>query len=959
MLTKSTHIIKFATTILVIFSLTTLAQGAEYKSVKSGNWTDASVWDRGTVPTNRTDDVITIIGSHTITLSGRTVTANNINIFGTLIINSDASVTTKGTLSVYKSLINHGTINECRMNFGGSNTTTIETNKDLTASYLTINNTSAIDDTSNGVHVTGGNITVTTKLNLTKGVLYLDDTKHIYISKEATKSSDVCTADPSTSFVDGSVIMNIKEGNTFMFPVGNNGVAGYAWVKSKSISLFSTNRTQWRVRFHKVKSSNHSSSTQKQEMVYDLLCDQYWEVEWAGGYETKVELIQLSTNSDNDDFKLGNKNGAYSGMYYCPKNGTSWTEITGASVNPSDSNGDRVYVTSNDISGKITIGKNSGAYYFAYGIRGTVIDKIINAINNNTNNDNASISYPDGIAWIGKANNHNWSTANNWLGGVAPSSISDVCLKQSFNYDINVRVPISGQPDYVCTRTLTYNVPDDNYPTLSSGQSITVNSLTIDGTNPVLTINGGCLIVNNAVTVNDPTPGHIVINNTWDNNSAFKYGSINDYDGVVVNRTLRPSTVSYTGSATQEGTFTAADATDVAQIAWYNATSDTYEKKYYYDSAQRKYVDAGLPNGHFAFPTDFKAATVSCYNLGLSIQQTGTLYQGNGNVGLSFSGDETWNYIVNPYMYGIDLTQITNSDLSNADATIWFRRKSDSNNTYHFYTYNIAAGVGTTAGSAWSLGKDQDLNKYTLAPQQAFMVLANGSGAKINLRNASSLAGTKLKSASIENDVVRLKVSAQTGLSDETALVFREGGSSFATSHDSQKYGDSDKANCQLYILKDGKRMSIPFYPEASEMEDVQIPVGVRLSNGSTEGTISFSNADEFNPMVNVYLTDVMEGTTVDMRNEDYHFSAQPGATLNNRFVLTLKSVDSSEEIATGIVSQQIAEKIIATRIIDLTGRLVLATDGTLSNADTSTLKGIYIVETITDKGRTTQKQLF
>lgn len=543
--------------------------------------------------------------------------------------------------------------------------------------------------------------------------------------------------------------------------------------------------------------------------------------------------------------------------------------------------------------------------------------------------------------WTGSKSSA-WSDDDNWSGGLVPS--------------VMAFIPSLGAGAH-------------NYPVIGTADNVGLTSVVVDGNQATLTINGGTLNTD-ALTVTDNTnPGHVIINQRYDQSSNLIFGSTNYNGNFTVNRTLKQNVLHYVGSATSEGSFTGFDSGAGDYMANYDASTEDYVNV----------------SSNPQFPADWYGTSIGLKHSGAQIQQIGTVATGNVTMAAplkSASDWYGWNLLSNPYQAALNMTK-SFASFDHVEPVVWFRCFDDAQKAYKYTTYSVVAGVQV------SQGKPGAEPIAAIAPQQAFFVRTTSPYATPNVTfkaPTSDLivaAGTKLKAEKVVNDCLRLNVISDDAMGDEMALVFRDGGSMEITQNDALKRLDGASYN-QIYAVKENGNFAIPFYPVAEEVGSTLIPIGVQLASGAQEGVILASNIEQFTASDIVLLHDLDEDVTVNLREiGEYHFVAPAGQRINGRFAISLKSLevegDETEEgTATGIAQSRVNSIMImqnddrdavvsipaemladaaVVNVYDMAGKLVKkqSLEQTKTVVTLGDKKGVYIVEAMS--GNATERQ--
>jgi hypothetical protein len=284
--------------------------------------------------------------------------------------------------------------------------------------------------------------------------------------------------------------------------------------------------------------------------------------------------------------------------------------------------------------------------------------------------------------------------------------------------------------------------------------------------------------------------------------------------------------------------------------------------------------------------TGFNDNPLMGYYLGFSstrgatvdVSHTGTLRQGSYNLTMG----TTWEMISNPYSTYIDV-ESPDFKINGAYNTVYVANRGIG--AVVFATYGIGTGVAANGGSRY------------IAPGQSFYIRSIVNGTQFQIAPSVRTHGDSapLKSASTNNDVLRLKLSNQS-VADESVMVFRSIGSDvFSSYYDSEKRFTTGDKEVSLYTKKDGRNIIINALPE--ELEGRVVPLFVNVGKDA-KGTmkLSASNIGSFRSDVDVYLYDKDSEETIDLRkNPEYQFDIDV-ASGDNRFELRFKSAESSSE---------------------------------------------------------------
>lgn len=471
-------------------------------------------------------------------------------------------------------------------------------------------------------------------------------------------------------------------------------------------------------------------------------------------------------------------------------------------------------------------------------------------------------------------------------------------------------------------------IPDGvtNAPIIYAGGVAVAREIKITGSK-VLTLKAGAKLDAKYVYITkEDVAGMLVIENDYRNMSSLRLNSYvwnnngtKEYNKVIVKTDLQCGRYTYMGSATREGVFD--DGGRPALFKVYDINSDSYvnASSYSFD-----YSNAGEIGKGGSLSDTWR------------VQQTGTIKPcGIQSIVVpnvkDYDGELRWNVVSNPFSFGFPLAAIACPEVNNVDPVIWFYGLNSAQNAFAFTTYSLATHVGVNNG------KGTIESSSYIAPMQAFFVRPLNDGVGNLTMYASeaesySLGTSSLKSERVVKDVLRLVLESDGREPDEMALVFRDGGAMDCVFGDAEKMSINVSAN-QIYGVKSSKRLAIPFYPTCDEVGDEEIAIGFSLPSNVKYGTIRATNVEEFMSDVDVYLVDKVNNEVVDLREVDeYQFEDIPGVCIDDRFSISLKSLNVSEdeqedEIVTGVFVAGVDEKLGVSCVGDGNVRIALSED--------------------------------
>ena len=453
-----------------------------------------------------------------------------------------------------------------------------------------------------------------------------------------------------------------------------------------------------------------------------------------------------------------------------------------------------------------------------------------------------TISIPS-YTWLGTSSD--WFTASNWAGGVLPSGASDITINSTSNNPVIDPAKASG-------------VTQVNDIAIDAGVTLTImpgSQFTVNG--DLVTNDDNGLLIQNSNTsptsfiVNGSTTGNVKFEWTYDAGRFWYIGHcisnpvISSYDNIVVGANDY-KLYRYTGS-------------------WTNISKTAYDF-------------TGKPLEGYAVK----------FNEQTTITHVGSL---NNNAQYTRSIDGGWSLIGNPFPSYLDLSDIDQWNFGTAMLSIWTRTTLPGD-IRGFASYNVSSGEGINGGTQY------------VAPGQAFYVY-NQSGSfdfEVNSTTKIHTSGVELKStgdARVKDDVIRFEMN--NGITtDQSVIVFRSPGVFEMTQNDTEKRMENNGVVPNVYSLKGSKNVAINLLPEVVNVESVQL--GYKLGSAGVS-TLRFTNIQDFQPGIPVYLTDHLTGEKINLREEPvYEFMAEAG-TVNERFEIVFEEPISTD------VAERVKEK--------------------------------------------------
>jgi hypothetical protein len=359
------------------------------------------------------------------------------------------------------------------------------------------------------------------------------------------------------------------------------------------------------------------------------------------------------------------------------------------------------------------------------------------------------------------------------------------------------------------------------------------------------------------------------------------------------------------------------------------------------------------PKGNYDYNYDFTTLDAGRgYNFWDNVPNKFTI-SGSPNisdviVNLDYSGNSKsgFNLLGNPFTSGLSWDDV---DYAGQDITgaIYFTRSNVS------YSYNSQLGnpYGVTG---------------VIPPMQGFFVKTNSSGNSITLPTSARTHNDVHERYKGIQDIphLRLRLQKNNQNTDETVIrLDSKAKSGFDYEFDAYKLSSSSKRT-QIYSTSGGTNYSIngqPF-PETS----LVIPITMNITKDTTHTLSAFqiNNLDNYN----IYLKDLSNGTSVNLKSSpNYMFTAGVG-TLSNRFQIEISlsttGIESPEQTKaifniysgnSNINIQTLVDewdgKPGSVRVIDLTGKTVAYLENTefsrnsLVQLPFENRTGLYVVE--------------
>ncbi|WP_262326480.1 T9SS type A sorting domain-containing protein [Carboxylicivirga litoralis] len=251
-----------------------------------------------------------------------------------------------------------------------------------------------------------------------------------------------------------------------------------------------------------------------------------------------------------------------------------------------------------------------------------------------------------------------------------------------------------------------------------------------------------------------------------------------------------------------------------------------------------------------------------------------------------------WQIIANPYpaYYQIPVGSL---DFEGTEKTVYVS-DSDNSSSKQFYTFNTVNGIDVPEGSAGNI------TDGIIAPGQAFYIQGTNTAESIVLRKSNLVhaSGVTLKSApkEIEENLLRIKLSNEHGLTDEAVIALFPDGDVALNSQDSKQMMHNGTDYSYIYSMVDGEKTVINVLPET--LDAYEQPLGIKAKEGTQY--LKISGLDNLINDYGVVLLDKKTGQEVEMTSSTvYEFKADAGED-HERFVLQF-NVAHKSEVATDL----------------------------------------------------------
>lgn len=440
------------------------------------------------------------------------------------------------------------------------------------------------------------------------------------------------------------------------------------------------------------------------------------------------------------------------------------------------------------------------------------------------------------VSWTGAVST-DWNEAGNWSNNQVPTNISNITISSS---------PVN-QPSVT---SLPGNPAICNDLTVASGASVSIEpgkALTVNGTITLLGTQG--LIVKS-----DSTGSGSLLDNGYSGAGTAKieqYLPANTFHqlGIPISNTIQGGW----------GTGQTGNVFLYCSLDSYDETNDNY---------------VGITGNDNVVPDrGFVTSYLNASNQPKMLRFTGNPNTGSKSFAMTKYG-LGYNLIPNPYPSAIDWDASSGWDKSVAsDNSIFIWNHSNM----QFATYN--GFIGVNGGSRY------------IAPCQSFFVSSQGNG-NIVMNNSVRVheSTTYLKSGTIPDNLIRLKVSGTTNsFNDETVVYFTTN----PGSEGSEKWMTSEATAPSLYSEKYSKNYAINILPKTSQNQTVPVKFTAGVDGNYS---IKATEIGVFDNVSTIILEDLKTGTTQNLQSHPIYNFTSSKTDDASRFLLHFNTSTSIEE---------------------------------------------------------------
>ncbi|WP_298422270.1 T9SS type A sorting domain-containing protein [uncultured Kordia sp.] len=541
------------------------------------------------------------------------------------------------------------------------------------------------------------------------------------------------------------------------------------------------------------------------------------------------------------------------------------------------------------------------------------------------------------ITWSATAATSSWTTASNWVGGIAPDAtrLESVIIQSSTNYPILTSHIEVGELTINATASVTVNAGatlDVHYDMTNNG------TVTIENDGAFIARKNKVVEGTGSYTVKRDSPDYI-------NRYFYSYWSTPVDEASTTITTIFPSVGGY---------------------------------KYYWNASA---TNASWGSDHTEMEVGRGyALRANHYNVRTAIY-TGTVNNGDIVENVYYttdpnSGESGYNIIGNPYPSALDWETFQSDNADVIEGTVYYWRQTEApigdNLASDYIEYN-STGSNPLGAADGNIGT-----------AQGFAVQAKSGGGVVTFKNTQRVVANNDQFFRPNSTGAYTPETANTSSNSQTdgRLSLRmHGNGVYATQllgfipegtngYDERYDGAfiNEGSSLEFYSYVGDSKMSIQALPELAN-SNVEIPLGYQVLASATY-TIQI-DAEYLNPDFDIILEDRYNGTFTDLRQVSYTFTTSP-VEENDRFFLNIhsRSTLDVEDIAlaneqTNVLIKDNELRTITDRtdfetitLYDISGKQIIQRDYKNAIAIPQLSKGVYIVKLVTENGITVVKKI-
>lgn len=470
------------------------------------------------------------------------------------------------------------------------------------------------------------------------------------------------------------------------------------------------------------------------------------------------------------------------------------------------------------------------------------------------------------------------------------------------------------------------------------------------------------------------------------NSSATVDGGLTNYGTILVQDTTSfiqtATSPSNSGSGTYAVTKSVEDYNDqyhywsspVQSITMGNAFPDNNSNNFYtFDASAQSwnsvdtstsmeagigYVTAGQNNPSTTW--DYSLSSISGFN-------SGTVIITPSFDGTAGDPDTNWNLLGNPYPSGLDVAQFLtdNSGVLESSVYLWSSDGDDTDGTDADYATINSLGTVNAGGSGLSP------SSATISSCQGFFVQTLAAG-DISFNNSQRVStNNTFQRTTNTSQRIWLQASQKNGASNEILIGFMEDATAEKDQYDASKLSGNNFISFYSigsFANSQANKLAIQGLPLITET--THIPLGIEAKE-TGEFTFSIKQLDNFDESIEIYLYDVLNGNSVDLRSIPYQvnlnkgeyndrfslvFSTTKVTSLPTEFATNLQLYASNQAIVLQFTNAEFASSEIA--IYDISGKLIqqIVNQKTQHLSIPIASSGIYIIKVVNQYGVLSKK---